>query len=106
MFPEDFRNPGSLAPNGLHHFRDYKLHFQRLHEIISFFTLSFFPMCNFNIKHFQGQAHLALSRNAILLLNFDPALKELINGVCVCVCVLMYLPVVEFVCLTFNFLES
>ena len=95
MFPEDFRNPGSLAPNGLHHFRDYKLHFQRLHEIISFFTLPVFPMCNFNIKHFQGQAHLALSRNAILLLNFDPA-----------VCVLMYLPVVEFVCLTFNFLES
>ena len=80
MFPEDFRNPGSLAPNGLHHFRDYKLHFQRLHEIISFFTLPVFPMCNFNFKHFQGQAHLALSRNAIFMLNFDPALKELIMG--------------------------
>ena len=28
MFPEAFRNPASLAPNGLPHFRDYKLHSQ------------------------------------------------------------------------------
>ena len=28
MFREDFRNPASLAPNGLPHFKDYKLHSQ------------------------------------------------------------------------------
>ena len=28
MFREDFRNPASLAPNGLPHYKDYKLHSQ------------------------------------------------------------------------------